>query len=217
MKKISLRSASNRQHGCKRQTFRSRFIEQLEGRRVMAVDWRNPVDSLDVSQDQLVTPIDALLVINEINLGGSRRLADARQGTAPYLDASGDQFLSPIDALLVINHLNSTGSGARTLSENGRLASESAVTTTLGQSGGTRKLRYQIDASFDTRDQASLLKDQLAVYLVDPANTSRTLLDRGVAGTSLFTWNEVAYRVCSGHRGLGWIDPRDRYDQSCQY
>ncbi len=41
--------------------------ELLEDRQLLAVVWRNPANSLDVSSDQRVSPLDALLVINELN------------------------------------------------------------------------------------------------------------------------------------------------------
>ena len=39
-------------------------LELLEERRLLAGDWRNPVDSLDVDNDHQIAPLDALLVIN---------------------------------------------------------------------------------------------------------------------------------------------------------
>ena len=71
--------------------------------------WRNPENSLDVNEDQFVTPLDALLVINNLNARGPRALSDADVGL-PYLDTNGDGFLSPIDALRVINGLNESTS-----------------------------------------------------------------------------------------------------------
>ena len=35
-------------------------FEELEDRRVMTVDWRNPLDALDVSGDGVISPLDAL-------------------------------------------------------------------------------------------------------------------------------------------------------------
>ena len=52
-----------------------------------------------------VTPLDALLVINDLNFKGSRSVL-AEAISAPYVDTSGDNQVSPLDALLVINQLN---------------------------------------------------------------------------------------------------------------
>ena len=67
----------------------------------------------DVNADGLVTPLDALLVIIEINALGPHGLTVLPGGTAPplFLDVSGDDFLGSLDALLVINYLNAGGAG----------------------------------------------------------------------------------------------------------
>jgi hypothetical protein len=66
----------------------------------------NPNNRYDVSGDNRVSPLDALLVINRLNSGGGLT------GTAPpYLDVSGDGTLAAIDALMVINYLNARGTG----------------------------------------------------------------------------------------------------------
>jgi len=59
----------------------------------------------DVNADGLVTPIDALLVINELNRAGSHYLLGP-YAAAPFLDVVSDGYVSPIDALVVINYLN---------------------------------------------------------------------------------------------------------------
>ncbi len=79
--------------------------------------WRNPVNPLDVNnQDGATpTPMDALLVIGELNdfaHASSRtgRLpipAPTADAPPPFLDVNGDGFVSPLDALLVINGLPS--------------------------------------------------------------------------------------------------------------
>jgi hypothetical protein len=75
----------------------------------------------DVNRDGYVAPLDALLIINDLNARGSRRVAvpptDALDGESDgqglvlddsswTLDVNGDGYLAPLDALLVINQLN---------------------------------------------------------------------------------------------------------------
>ena len=163
------------------------LFEPLEDRRMLAVDWRNPVDSLDVDADHFIAPLDALLVINDLNANGSRPLTLPRDPAASFLDVDGDQRVAPIDALVVINAINAGIVGPRVLTEGSRLASEVGVTITLGQAAGARAYRFQIDAAFDTSATGAVLEDVLAVYLVDPTNPSQTLLDRGTPETALFT------------------------------
>ena len=54
--------------------------------------------------DSLVTPLDALLVINFLN--GNRAAAAVRP------DVNGDGVVTPLDVLLVVNHLNSPSPAA---------------------------------------------------------------------------------------------------------
>ena len=69
----------------------------------------NSANPLDVNNDSFISPIDALLVINQLNAmarGDGSALRGAATDDEVFLDTSGDGFLSPLDALLVANHLN---------------------------------------------------------------------------------------------------------------
>ncbi len=76
-------------------------------------NWQNPILSMDVNGSGDINPLDALLVINELN---GHVLSDAN-GELPnigtlttlpntWLDVNGDDRVYPLDALLVINYLN---------------------------------------------------------------------------------------------------------------
>ena len=80
--------------------------------------WQNPNPGriLDVNNEGFIVPLDALLIINELNV---RRFIDADNklpvpppagNPPPYLDTSGDGFCTALDVLLVINFLNGQGS-----------------------------------------------------------------------------------------------------------
>jgi hypothetical protein len=61
-----------------------------------------------------VSPVDVLLIINDLNFRGARKLPNPPQPPflpPPYLDASGDGWITPADALLIINYLNGLGGG----------------------------------------------------------------------------------------------------------
>ena len=85
--------------------------ESLEKRLMLAADWQNPLNQLDIDADGVVAPRDVLLIVNELN---SRRITNdsgdlpdrGAHQAAGFLDVSGDEQLTPIDALLVINALN---------------------------------------------------------------------------------------------------------------
>lgn len=66
--------------------------------------YTNLAGRLDTNGDREISPIDALLVINELNTGGPRQLIEFPN--SPFLDTNADGQLSPIDVLVVINHLN---------------------------------------------------------------------------------------------------------------
>ena len=81
-------------------------MELLEPREMLTGDWHNAVNPYDVDGDTQVSPLDALLVINELN---GRQVTDAQTGTIlagsriatqpQYLDVDADGFVSPLDAL----------------------------------------------------------------------------------------------------------------------
>ncbi len=77
--------------------------------------WQNKQLRQDINGDGIVSALDVLLVINDLNAnGGARRLPTSGSiaGIQGLLDASGDGFVSPTDILIVINQLNSAaGSG----------------------------------------------------------------------------------------------------------
>ncbi|MFM7844830.1 MAG: DNRLRE domain-containing protein [Planctomycetota bacterium] len=80
--------------------------------------WTNIKQVGDVDGDGLVVPLDALLIINELNFP---TFIDPQTGALPaitntlrpppFLDVDGDNFCVPVDALIVINILNQSSSG----------------------------------------------------------------------------------------------------------
>mgnify|MGYP006274053797 CR=1 FL=1 len=95
-------------------------------------NWHNVSNPLDVNNDGNVTPVDALMVINDLNSLGSRPLNNSGS-PPPYLDVNNDGSVSPLDGLLVINQLNSLGGGGGEAGGNG--ASGAAGGTAGGGSG----------------------------------------------------------------------------------
>jgi hypothetical protein len=68
---------------------------------------RNLENPFDVNADENVTPLDALLVINQLNNRAAEGEDDSTNSSvAVFLDVSGDGSITPMDALLVINNLN---------------------------------------------------------------------------------------------------------------
>jgi|GEM_PF-1847591 len=97
------------------------------GTTVEVVSLTNTLNPLDVNRDTVVSPIDALLVLNELNGRGPRALS----GSLPRselprdsVDVDANGVLSPFDSLLVINELNRLAALGRTQALSG---SEPAV------------------------------------------------------------------------------------------
>jgi subtilase family serine protease len=98
---------------------------------VMDVDiwsWTNAMSPLDVDDDNFVSPLDVLVLVNDLNQYGSRRLAPTVTKPYAYVDPDGDGSISPLDVLLIINHINSKGSGE---GEGERSSSHSIATGAL--------------------------------------------------------------------------------------
>ncbi len=66
----------------------------------------NFFDAEDVNDDGQCSPVDALLIINEL---GSRQSNAAR---ATFSDVNNDGLRTPVDALMVINRLSRRGNGS---------------------------------------------------------------------------------------------------------
>ena len=69
---------------------------------------QNPVNRLDVNADGFVSPIDVLIVVNDLNFNGPRVLP-LDLPVPPYLDVNGDKSVSPLDVLELINFINARG------------------------------------------------------------------------------------------------------------
>ena len=58
------------------------------------------------------SPLDVLVLVNDINQSGARRLPVNVPATLPYIDVDGDGTISPLDVLIIVNHLNQRSSGS---------------------------------------------------------------------------------------------------------
>jgi len=69
--------------------------------------WQNPVRNTDVNNDGSVTPADVLILINDLNRNGSRRLPTTGAiAPPPFLDVNGDGFITANDVIVTINEIN---------------------------------------------------------------------------------------------------------------
>ena len=72
----------------------------------------NPADPIDVNGDGSRSPVDALLVVKDLNKLNTSAAEGEPGAAAPYLDVNADGSVSPVDALLVISALNDGPRGA---------------------------------------------------------------------------------------------------------
>lgn len=70
-----------------------------------ATEWQAPVEPLDVDNSSRISPVDALLVVNELGVHPQGQLPPLAE-VGSYVDTDGDGVVSPVDALLVINQLD---------------------------------------------------------------------------------------------------------------
>ncbi len=107
--------STSKSHRSRANRLRNLRLESLEGRQLLAADLgveHNFLIAEDVNQDFIVSPIDALLIINKMNRGnseGEQNLSSAK------VDVNADGILSAVDVLRVINRLNAEGEGSMPL------------------------------------------------------------------------------------------------------
>jgi hypothetical protein len=122
---------------------------------------RNETLPEDVDDDDVISPRDALLVINDLNRWGAGSLDERTVLPSYWVDVNGDGWLSAIDALLVINYLNarSTLANARPAEARevetplvvSRAAIAAAVDDIFAESGSPRRQRQPGTATSQVR------------------------------------------------------------------
>ena len=70
--------------------------------------WQNQVQRQDVNNDGIVSALDVLVIINEINRNGARPLENSGVVSPPFYDVDGNRNVEALDVLIVINFINST-------------------------------------------------------------------------------------------------------------
>lgn len=83
-------------------------LESLESRSLLAADAlvglrHNLINPSDVNMDGTASPIDALMIIDELNRSGK----PSGSQSPMMADTNNDGFVSPVDVLIVIDNLNS--------------------------------------------------------------------------------------------------------------
>ena len=160
-----------------RRSSRRLMFDSLESRQLMAADFHfghNFVSPEDTDGSGLVSPIDALRVINAINSGTTQ--------STDLLDVTADDVLSPLDALTVINNLNQLASGeaavASGVSTTSRIARLQAALSSGGGLGNLTSSDAQSVLETLQLGGAPELGDCAAVDEQDPATALERLATR---------------------------------------
>lgn len=77
-----------------------------------ATPWMNPRTNINVNDDGIISALDAIVVIRELNRVGAHDLpvpARFPDVVGDYLDVNGDNRVTPLDAVIVISDLNRHG------------------------------------------------------------------------------------------------------------
>ncbi|MFO1064311.1 MAG: dockerin type I domain-containing protein [Pirellulales bacterium] len=83
----------------------------------VAYSWNNASVPEDVNGDQVITPLDALILLSALNDFGATTTSelDTAFGATPsakaHFDVNGDAYVSAIDALMLLNYLNNASTG----------------------------------------------------------------------------------------------------------
>jgi hypothetical protein len=146
--------------------------------------WQNEPAPLDVNNDGSVAPLDALLVINELNdpvagnpvtglLPNPPQPPDLVPEEVGYVDVDGDGYVAPRDALLIINALNSQSAQAvMALAEGEPSLVESGLSLSAMRDLGAAAL----DASATTMQNTDSLLTARAVDRIVERKTEESLL-----------------------------------------
>ena len=157
----------------------------------------NPEDPLDVNDDGHVSSIDALVILNDLTLNGSR-LLETKTEDMFYYDVNQDGFTSSIDALFVINFLNEQrGQGAEgeplaavpisAVDAAFAIQSQAETTKDLDQPGSTND---GTTTNIDRRRRAVLsLAEEVSVL------NRREILRTDIAESDSSVWNDDFWDV----------------------
>ncbi|MFO0942953.1 MAG: dockerin type I domain-containing protein [Pirellulales bacterium] len=128
--------------------------EQLEGRSMMAGDLsHNFLEPNDVNDDDRVSPVDALLVINTLNdiRGGNSNSTNSSH----FEDVNDDSIVSPSDALLIINQLTVN----QTQSSNGSSSTTSQIEARMQSASSSAAAKIEFEQSGNEMELSIKLRD----------------------------------------------------------
>ncbi|WP_193387016.1 FG-GAP-like repeat-containing protein, partial [Kamptonema sp. PCC 6506] len=154
---------------------------------------------IDLAQYKLDAGTPKLLETNpefDTALSDSGLSLGNRSVVITSIDSAGNQTEQSINFQVTDNFfvggVGTTGWGATSadtvlLGERDSSLVQATMPVTLGQASGSRTLKFDLTAKFDTTDTQPAIEDLFQVYLVSATNPNQTLLDGGKPGTALFS------------------------------
>ncbi len=135
----------------------------------MASDWHNASLPCDVDSSGLVEPLDALIVINDLNLYGTRQIRLDSAQVRHSVDVNNDGSITPLDALVVINLINRFGGphGLSTGMSESDLDGNGVVLSPTIKIVGTTTANSNLAASVGGSNVGSALADELGNYKIE--------------------------------------------------
>ena len=124
---------------------------------------------LDVNGDGAVTPLDALMIINELDQQNAGATIDPSMLAA--CDVNGDGVLTALDALLVINYL-SAGTAAASAAQTGSVVSPQVSTATGPPSAAVPAAGAAVSQSSGAVSPAGGAGDEALAFAVSAAATT---------------------------------------------
>ena len=126
--------------------------------------WFNSTYAWDVNNDGCVTALDALNIINYLNVNSPHVLDGEPSGEKVYyLDVNSDGLVTPLDALMVINFLNASGPACLPDIKSSSKGEGEADTASASRSA-LFEYAYQLDRYYSFEAPVSLIR---AGYLVN--------------------------------------------------
>jgi hypothetical protein len=102
------------------------FMPSLElASEASTAHFQDPLQPLDVNGDHMVSPLDGLIILNELNAAGPHSLTGTAPGAdGPFFDVNGDGSVSSSDSLAIINFLNGQGNAGSSAAPSAVVAAE---------------------------------------------------------------------------------------------
>jgi uncharacterized repeat protein (TIGR01451 family) len=133
----------------------------------------NAVNALDVDADGYVVALDALLVINYINLKGAGPIAPNTPVGPPYYDTNEDGFVTANDVLLIVNQLNAPHAQGEALNSSVAVSPSVATAAAINLDASASGTATEPPAPTPSGVGSSQSSASVATLITSPATNSQ--------------------------------------------